>query len=339
MDIFSAGLLASVLGLGWAAGPLLDRARWPVAHPVSAIICWTAVLAGTVTSLGGLLAVLLLSPPAPAHGLLDWLNGCLHRHSHTEPAGTPQGTPAVAPAMAAAGTVVLIAICCLRLARGVPRLWRSLVQLRQHREVLRIVARKDERHPDLVLIDHPVPVAYCLPARDRPIVMSTGARARLRPTELAAVLAHERAHLRHRHHLLLLLLDLTYTLVPWPPTLRRAKVSLPPLLEMAADDDAARRCGPSALSGALRRLAVMPGPAGPAGLPGPAGALAAAAPGTGTGTGTRGQAMARRLARLELGTSRSSAGARALARIAAAGTVVGSLGTIALAVMAMPLPC
>jgi Zn-dependent protease with chaperone function len=332
MGVFTAGLITAVLGLGGAAGALIDKMRWPVAHPVSAIICWTAVLAGTVTSIAGLLVVVLMSPPAPAHGLLDWLDGCLHQHTDAE--------MAVAPEAAAVGTVVLIAMCCLRLARGVPRLWRSLVHLRQHREVLRIVARKDDRHPDLIMIDHPVPVAYCLPARDRPIVMSTGARARLAPTELAAVLAHERAHLRQRHHLLLLLLDLTCTLVPWLPTLRRAKVSLPPLLEMAADDHAARRCGPRALSGALQRLTVLPGPAG---------ALAAAGTRTGTGTGTgtetgngngaRSQAMARRLARLELGTSQSSAGVRALARIAAAVTVVGCLGTIALALLAIPLPC
>ncbi|HEU5155585.1 MAG TPA: M56 family metallopeptidase [Streptosporangiaceae bacterium] len=315
----SLWLIASGLVLGCFAGPLMARTRWPVVHPGTAIVCWAGIVAGVVISVLGLFVVLLLSPPAPAHGLLEWLDSCLPLHAHT--------WLAVGPVAASAGSIALVAGCGVSLARGLPRLWRTVVHVRQHREVLRIVARRDDRHPDLMVIDHPVPVAYCLPARSRPIVVSTGAQARLTGAELAAVLAHERAHLRQRHHLLLLLLDLVCTLLPGLPTLRMARASLPTLLEMAADDAAARRCGPHSLSAALRRLTVLPSPTG---------ALAAA--GT-PETGPRGEALARRLARLEADATDAPTRGRALAFVTAAAALAGSLGTAALALMAVPLPC
>ena len=43
-----------------------------------------------------------------------------------------------------------------------------------------------------------MPVAYCVPSRKRPIVVSSGALDQLEDTQLQAVLAHERAHLRYR---------------------------------------------------------------------------------------------------------------------------------------------
>jgi beta-lactamase regulating signal transducer with metallopeptidase domain len=312
--IFAAGLVVSALVLGGWAGACIDRSPWSLAHPGTALVCWAGVLTGTVTAVAGVVAVALLSPPAPAHGLLEWFDHCLSQHGHSRAVD------------ASVISVALVVACCARLVRGVPRLWRAMAHRRQHRKMLRIVAREDDRHPDVWVIDHPVPVAYCLPARSRPIVVSSGAQARLDANELAAVLAHERAHLRHRHHLLLLLLDVACVLLPWLPTVRRAKISLPPLLEMAADDAAARRCGRRALSAALLRLTVLPGPAG---------ALAAA----GTRGGDPAQALARRLVRLETATAKVSNGASVLAWVTAIATIAGPLAIAGLTVAAIPLPC
>ena len=52
------------------------------------------------------------------------------------------------------------------------------------------------------LIDDEHPAVYCLPGRRR-IVMTTGALRCLDARQLEAVLAHERAHLSGRHHLVL----------------------------------------------------------------------------------------------------------------------------------------
>ncbi|MBC6460165.1 M56 family metallopeptidase [Actinomadura sp. HBU206391] len=281
--VVAAGLIASVVALGCAAGPVLDRAGWPVARPAIAVACWIAALSGTFAGFAGAFAVALLRSPAPGHGVLEWLHNCVPGHRHSGVAIT-----------AGVGSFIIM-VCAFRLARGVPRLWRAVTRRRRHRQMLGLIARQDGEHADVLVLEHPVPVAYCLPSRRGSIVISTGAQNRLSTAQLQAVLAHERTHLRQRHHALLLLLDLAYVLLPWLPTVRRASVSLPLLLEMAADDVAAHRYGRPALAGALRKLTITPGPAG---------ALAAAAPDEPT--------LTRRLARLD-------APARELSRVVRTG--------------------
>ncbi|MEU9020157.1 M56 family metallopeptidase [Actinomadura sp. NPDC048394] len=255
-------LAVSAVLLGLLAGPVLDRSRRRPAGPGVAIACWTAALAGTFIANAAVVVVALIAPPGPGHGLLQWLRDCLPHH----------GAPAVA--MAAAATLVLMTACCSRLASGLPRLGRAVRRRRRHREMLRLVAREDGRHADVLVLDHPVPVAYSLPARRRPIVVSTGAQEALTDAELGAVLAHERAHLRQRHHALLLMLDLVHALLPWLPTVRRAKARLPLLLEMAADDAAASVYGRRTLVDALCRLSAAPGAAGALGAAGESGPAA-----------------------------------------------------------------
>ncbi|WP_067793387.1 M56 family metallopeptidase [Actinomadura formosensis] len=256
MIVSMAGLLMSAVVLGCLAGPVLDRLRRPALSPATAAACWVAALVGAVVAGAGLVAVALLSPPGPGHGLLGRLRDCLPHH----------GYPAIAAATAA--SLILVTGCGAALARSLPRLGRAVRHRRRHREMLRLVAREHRRHPDVLVLDHPVPVAYSLPARRRAIVVSTGAQESLSAAEFGAVLAHERAHLRQRHHALLLMLDLVHALLPWLPTVRRAKARLPLLLEMAADDAAARACGRRALVDALCRLSAAPGAAGALGATG-----------------------------------------------------------------------
>ncbi|GAA1581084.1 hypothetical protein GCM10009678_74800 [Actinomadura kijaniata] len=296
--------------LGAVAGAVLDRARWAVRRPAVALACWAGALTGTVASLAGFLLLAAVWPPAPGHGLLDRLHDCLPGHAH---AGLP---------WASVAGVALLGLCGVRLRHGLPRLRRTLGRRRRHREMLNLVAREDGGHPDVLLLDHPLPVAYCLPSPHRPIVVSSGARERLDADQLAAVLAHERAHLRQRHHLLLLFTDLVHSLLPWSPTARRARVSVPPLLEMAADDAAARRCGTEALAEALRQLALLPGPAG---------ALAAAP--------SRDRQLGLRLARLAAEGGRPRRGFGAIGVAAALCAAAGPLALTLLALLASPFIC
>lgn len=53
-----------------------------------------------------------------------------------------------------------------------------------------------------VVLDSAQPAVYCVPGRPATIVLTTGALAVLDEPQLLAVLAHERAHLAGRHHLL-----------------------------------------------------------------------------------------------------------------------------------------
>jgi Zn-dependent protease with chaperone function len=115
--------------------------------------------------------------------------------------------------------------------------------------------------PGLRVMSEPVPVAYCLPAlRKSRVVLSDGALRALAPDEVAAVLAHEEAHLRARHDLVL---DTFTALHRAFPIAVRSEVPLNEarlLVEMLADDAARRRTGAVPLARALVALAAAPVP-------------------------------------------------------------------------------
>jgi Zn-dependent protease with chaperone function len=120
-----------------------------------------------------------------------------------------------------------------------------------------------------VVLDTPQPAVYCLPGRPATIVLTTGALAILDPPQLLAVLAHERAHLAGRHHLLVTLGKATRAGFPAVPLFIRGAEEVARLAEMRADDVAARRSGRDTL---LQALVAM-GTGKP--LPAPSASLAA----------------------------------------------------------------
>lgn len=95
--------------------------------------------------------------------------------------------------------------------------------------------------------------AYCLPGRGGRVVVSTAAERDLADEELAAVLAHERAHLRGRHHALVQITQVLATVVPLA-SLRALRTEVAVLVEMSADDRACRENGREALLTAMLRL-------------------------------------------------------------------------------------
>ncbi|GAB3189630.1 M56 family metallopeptidase [Nesterenkonia suensis] len=110
----------------------------------------------------------------------------------------------------------------------------------------------DEAH----VIEHETPLAYCLPGRTHArsvTVLSRGLLDQLSGEELAAVVAHERTHLRQRHHLLTMAFDAWYRALPWLPTTRHGREAVLELTEMLADDGALRHHSRGAL---LRSLAL-----------------------------------------------------------------------------------
>ena len=62
---------------------------------------------------------------------------------------------------------------------------------------------------------------------------------------MAAVLAHERAHLRERHDLVLLPFTALARAFPWSVLVQRSYASVALLVEMLADDHAARQQQPA----------------------------------------------------------------------------------------------
>jgi len=119
-------------------------------------------------------------------------------------------------------------------------------------------------------VDHPAAAAYCVPGLRSRIVISAGTLDLLDSAELAAVLAHERAHLRARHDLVVLPFCALGRAFPRARLVRQAHATVALLVEMLADDRALRQRPARELATALLRVG-----ASGAGLA-PSGALAAA---------------------------------------------------------------
>jgi Zn-dependent protease with chaperone function len=93
---------------------------------------------------------------------------------------------------------------------------------------------------DLAVLDDPVPAAFALPGSPGRVVVSSGMLRALAADERRALLAHERAHLRHRHHLFLLVLQLAAAVHPLLRPLARAGAFA---AERWADEEAAAEVG------------------------------------------------------------------------------------------------
>jgi Zn-dependent protease with chaperone function len=92
------------------------------------------------------------------------------------------------------------------------------------------------------------------------VVLSSATLHRLEPGQLAAVLAHERAHQAGRHHRLVLLAQALRVGFPWLPAVRLAGKAVARLVELAADDAAARAHGRRQVAAALAALGDGPVP-------------------------------------------------------------------------------
>jgi Zn-dependent protease with chaperone function len=129
--------------------------------------------------------------------------------------------------------------------------WAATLRKRhRHRQILSLVAREDTAVPGVLVLDHPLTVAYCVPGLRSRVVVSSGALATLTPDEVAAVLAHEQTHARERHDLVLL------PFLVLRPLCRFAADAVALLVEMRADQSAA----PRSLATALHRFTAVTPP-------------------------------------------------------------------------------
>ena len=160
--------------------------------------------------------------------------------------------------LAATAAALALAALAWRYGRSVQRAQR---RTRAHAEAARITGR---RLPDgaAVVLDAARPAAYCVPGRPAAIVLTSAALAVLDPGQLTAVLAHERAHLAGRHHLLIALTRGLAATFPGVPLFTRGPAEVARLAEMCADDVAARCSSRPTLVTAL--LAMGTGTAVPA---------------------------------------------------------------------------
>jgi Zn-dependent protease with chaperone function len=126
---------------------------------------------------------------------------------------------------------------------------------RRHRELVDVLSADESPLGARVLPVAEAPMAWCLPGvRRSRIVLTEAAVERLREDELAAVLAHERAHLRARHDLVLEAFTVLHRAFPRVLSSRRALDEVRLLVEVLADRSARQRVGARPLVSALSRL-------------------------------------------------------------------------------------
>jgi hypothetical protein len=246
-------LVAYAAGLGILGSPMLARARWTARAPLLAIVTYLAAGWSVIAALGLAGLTLAVHATALGGGLSDLIGACVHRLQATY--GTPGGATVAGLGLTLAGAVlartVLTATAHFRAARR---------QALQHAQTARLVG-----HPEptlgAVLVEHAQPAVYCVAGRQPTVILTTGAVQALDPSQLDAVLAHERAHLTGRHHRLLAMARIGREVLPFVPLMRDAEEQVARLVELHADDAATRARDPQLLATALVVLATGASPA------------------------------------------------------------------------------
>ncbi|WDV52194.1 M56 family metallopeptidase [Streptomyces coeruleorubidus] len=242
--------IALVAGVSLARA--LARSHWAHRTPRLALAVWILLGLSLIASVS-MTALQLLLPTASSHHLSRLTEACVV-------SGGTQCGPLPPDGLAGVDTRVwagLFAAACVPAAFAVAFV-RELLSARRlrvrHAELLRLVGN---RRPELgaTVLQHDTPAVYCLPGRAPEVVVSSGALQVLTGQQMTAVLAHERAHIAGRHHLLVAAAGAFGAIFRGLPLARLARTEVPLLLEMAADDRALRRCSRDALATALYAVA------------------------------------------------------------------------------------
>ncbi len=257
----AAVLILAAVAIGCVpAASALAGASWPRRSPAAAILLWQALgLGWGLAAVGALIGFGATAPGAAvASGALDRLA------SIARAGGVPSAVDllgAVRLVCLAAGLGLLAILCWILVAASA-----SVLRARQRqRELLSLLAHGDPKVPGALVVDHPAAAAYCLPGLRSAIVISAGTLDLLDADELAAVLAHERAHLRERHDLVLLPFLALLRAFRWAGIARQAYHAVGLLVEMHADDRALQHRPARELATALLRVGAAGGGVVPSG--------------------------------------------------------------------------
>lgn len=239
----AAVLAACLLLVALVLPGALARADWPRRSPVLALVLWQAAgLAGGLLVLT-LCATVALAPLGSTH--LD----ALHHLHEAGPLSWVAGL---------VGAAVLLRLLSVLLAST----WSTLRARHRNRVLVDLVASRNVLLRGASVVDHDVPVAYCLPGLRPRVVLSRGALSLLSYDEVSAVLAHERAHLDQRHDLVVLPFVALGATFPALSAVRTARAQVALLVELLADDSAARRHDRSTLARALEKIGTGQAPTG-----------------------------------------------------------------------------
>lgn len=254
--------------LAWPVPLWLQRAKWPSRAPEAALILWQAI---------GLSGGLALVTAPLTWGLQPFGSGIFSAgmelwnvfqegsidDAFTDDRWAPLGLAAVTLGCILFGHLALVLLHTA---------YTTFSQRKKHREFVEVLSASLGEHDHgleeasrstsstrVLPVEHPL--AYCLPAMNQPItVVSRGLLDELSPRQLAAVLAHESAHLTQRHDLLRLAFQAWHKAAPWFPATRAAVNEVTELTEIMADDAALSQHGRTDLTTALVHTLAEPAP-------------------------------------------------------------------------------
>lgn len=227
----------------------LKKAQWPSRAPGAALVLWQAI---------GISGGLALVTAPLTWGLQPFGTGIISGLLELWRVLQSQGPEAVVhdprwhPLGLAGITLGLILFGHLTLVL-LHTAYRTFRQRKKHREFVEILSAslKDGDHgftQDTVgagtmrVLPVEYPLAYCLPGINQPLtVVSRGLLDELTTQQLAAVLAHESAHLTQRHDLLRLAFESWHKAAPWFPATGVAVNEVSELTEIMADEVALSR--------------------------------------------------------------------------------------------------
>lgn len=254
----AVGLLIGTLLVLWLAPAALVMGLRRRVEPRAALTAWLVLVGSTFSTLVAAVIVTLAPGHGPARRIVALLQHCWSALRH--------GSVPSLDAVAGLAGVALLTFATARVLVAGRRRARSQCGLhRRHVDLLRGIAQVEPGRYPLLWLEHPEPLAYSVSGTANPrcvIIASRGLLDRLDRRDVAAVLDHERAHLRGHHHLLVGLADVLAAALPRLPMMRLSPALVRTLVELAADRVSASVHGPAAVRTALLAMSQAGGPSG-----------------------------------------------------------------------------
>lgn len=230
MLLLAFALIGTALSLAVLCPRVLTIGQWQLFHPRAALTVWFGSF-----GLGVAVALIGLALGVVAAESL----------SHAIPHAP--GVTISATAWVAAGIFGVIVVFVFT-SSG------SIQSLRpESHSTSQVVAYARDEHVGFTLVRYhsQAPEAYAIPGRRPEIFVSSAMEQLLSRPQLQAVLAHEFAHLRHRHGLAMHIAQMHARFLPRARAVRSLERVTRLQIELAADDAAARQVGAAHLANAL----------------------------------------------------------------------------------------
>ncbi|GAB6986849.1 M56 family metallopeptidase [Nocardioides pyridinolyticus] len=250
--------------VGWLGDRILARVSLRIGSPAAALWVWHGLALTVLTALG--IGLAMASHDVWEHSL-SWLLHADKSRVHAAYAG-----PGEVPTAWNLALVVLLALAAPAGVTAVNNL-RGMKRAAASHGLLSVatpgtLSESQRDVTGVAVVPESTPLIYCLPGRasSRRIVVTTGARELLSEDQLEAALDHERAHLARRHHLMVLAAEVVAAALRWPRLLQRYPGVVRLLVELDADEYAARRHGKRTVATALLEISCADSSTRPVGL-------------------------------------------------------------------------